>query len=69
MFGLRNKKNNVLVCTPIDLTNSEVHMGQCMKIWYFLHRRAVNAQTRQNFHCSHSGCMDVDNSSDQNSDV
>ena len=44
-----------------------IKLSQLMRLWYLSHRRP--AKTRQSLHCSHTWSMEVDEGSDQISDI
>ena len=44
-------------------------MSQLMRLWYLPHRRAAKAQASQGIRCLHTWSMEVDEGSDQKSDI
>ena len=44
-------------------------MSQLMRLWYLSHRRPAKAQASLCIRCSHTWSMEVDEGSDQKSDI
>ena len=67
---LRMSQTSTLVlCSRKTKLVQDPCMSQLMRLWYLLHRRPASAQSRQNLCYSHTWSMEIDEGSNQKSDI